>query len=359
MDKYSCDIVVVGGGVIGCSAAYYLSKKYRVILVEKEYPGAGASGACSGGLNYFGKKGKILEQAVESLYIYKDLEKKLQIDLEKDQNRKILLIANEENQLELINKLVEECVIKGLNAKFINCRTIKKMLPVIPGNLVGGAIAGGGLQGVVNPFNLILGFLQKFRDNKGIILKKQKVEELLVKNKKIEGVRTTSFKIKSFAVLITAGYDSIELLNPFSFNTHLIPCKGTVLITEKNPNWLKINLLSAGFLKESNRKNKVNLTIEQTFSGNILIGSSSEFYKNDKLVNNDIVMEIAQKAIKLLPILRKEKIIRIFTGVRPFRQKGPFIGKIPKIEGLFAAFGHSGMGITLAPYVGKKISTLM
>jgi sarcosine oxidase subunit beta len=359
MEKNNCDSIVVGGGIIGCALAYYLSKKkHHVVLLEKNFPAAGASGACNGGLSYLGKKGQLLDQAIESLYLYKELDKELQVKLEKDQNRKILFLAENEKEMEFIDELVQECNNRNMDANLKSCNEVKKILPIISGPFLGGAIAGGGLHGIVNPFNIINGFLQKFKTNGGKLFKNQEVKEILVQNCMIFGVKTESFELKSSTVIICAGYETNELLKPLKFDCCLIPSKGTVLITEKSFIDMNINILSAGFLEE-NEKSSINLAIEKTLHNNILIGTSAELGKTDLEIESEIVFKIAKKATDRFPILKTTNLIRTFSGIRPVRTDGPFMGVIPGIQGLFAAFGHGGMGITLAPYVGKMVANLI
>ncbi|MEW6622814.1 MAG: FAD-dependent oxidoreductase [Bacillota bacterium] len=358
MNKHQYDYIVVGAGIIGCAVAYYLSKQSsKVLLIDKLFPAAGASGACNGGLSYLGKKGELLDQAVESLLLYKELEKELETDLGKDQKGQILFFSDTPEQGQLLEEIVNECKSRTLDAKLISGTKVMESFPYLTGSISAGAIAGGGLQGVVNPFKAICGFLKKTKQNGGMLIRNEEAKEILLQGGMVYGVRTNNGEFRAPAVVVCTGYEIDRLLKPLGLASEIIATKGTVLVTGKSKMKLKANLLYAGFL-ENNCHSKVNLALEQTLDGNILIGSSAE-NSLGKEIDNQITSQIAKTALKSVPKLKNEHIIRIFSGIRPTRKGGPFIGKIPGINGLAAAFGHGGMGISLAPYTGKYLAQLL
>ena len=77
------DVVVIGGGIVGCAAAYYLGKKGFQVLVVEKGPSVGlqASGRNGGGVRQHGRKAA-LPLAMESVKLWATLEKELQADLE-------------------------------------------------------------------------------------------------------------------------------------------------------------------------------------------------------------------------------------------------------------------------------------
>ncbi len=78
-----CDVIIIGGGVIGAAIAYYLSKRHiKTILVEKNYLASNTSGACDGCIFMQSKKpGRHLELALQSSELYKTLPDELECDV--------------------------------------------------------------------------------------------------------------------------------------------------------------------------------------------------------------------------------------------------------------------------------------
>lgn len=93
------EMVIIGGGVIGCSIAYYLAKKrVKVIVVErKEGLCYGASGANQGGCPVQLFESPVLELIKESLKLHKDLSEEIEYDFEY-QNMGSLLCSVDEKQ---------------------------------------------------------------------------------------------------------------------------------------------------------------------------------------------------------------------------------------------------------------------
>ena len=82
--KVYADVLVIGGGVMGASSCYYLSKKnLKVVLVEKSGIATGASGSCDGFIFLQSKKDNdLILLTRESLKIFENLSEELSYDIE-------------------------------------------------------------------------------------------------------------------------------------------------------------------------------------------------------------------------------------------------------------------------------------
>ena len=83
MKKYFTEVVVIGGGIIGTSIAYYLAKSGKdVILLEKGGIGCGTSSSCDGFMFLQTKKpGLFLELAIKSGEMYSTLSEEIGFDV--------------------------------------------------------------------------------------------------------------------------------------------------------------------------------------------------------------------------------------------------------------------------------------
>ncbi|HWP51361.1 MAG TPA: FAD-dependent oxidoreductase, partial [Clostridia bacterium] len=102
MNKY--DVVVIGGGVIGCSASYYLSRRgQKVLLIEKKDHAQGSAGATDGVVSYHTKKpGKQMDLAVQSMKLFKSLPDDLQENIEYEENCGGFQAAEDKDQWDML-----------------------------------------------------------------------------------------------------------------------------------------------------------------------------------------------------------------------------------------------------------------
>src|SRR5436305_3388003 len=106
MPAHTCDVAVIGGGVIGCAVAYYAAKQgARVAVIERAMVGCGASSANAGGINLSTKKGKrTLALGMASQRLYEGLSAELDCDVEYTIVGK-LIVAEREAEVAFLEEL--------------------------------------------------------------------------------------------------------------------------------------------------------------------------------------------------------------------------------------------------------------
>lgn len=351
------DAIVIGAGIIGASCAYYLSKKgLKVAVVEKAYPATGASGACNGGLSCFGKSGEQLENAYQSLIMYKNLENELETPLEISQDEKLVLIVDSKEKAYHLEKSIDEISHLGINARLMNKENLAS---IFKGEKVPYAAAEilDGLHGWTNPFSIVNAYLDGLLKNGGGIYKNWCASDILMQNRAVYGLTNGTEMILSPVVINCGGVDAAYVWDSLGIDIEILSNRGIVLVTEQTPWEERSKFLSADFWSEDT--NRVTLAIEQTIDGNLLIGSSRELGNKSSDIDLEIIMAIANNAISYFPKLKDVSVIRAFTGFRPYRKEGPFLGKINGYEGLYAAVGFGGTGITMAPWAGSTLAGMI
>ena len=138
MKKYSTEVAVLGGGIIGTSIAYYLAKAGKdVILVEKNGIGRGTSSACDGFMFLQTKKpGLFLELAIESAKMYTGLSDELGLDVHYRKNGGLILIETKEQQ-EIMEQIANKQRASGLDVVLIDQKEMKKREPLTSDKLLG------------------------------------------------------------------------------------------------------------------------------------------------------------------------------------------------------------------------------
>ena len=183
------------------------------------------------------------------------------------------------------------------------------------------------------------------------------------KVKKIGKVYTSSGKeIIAKEVVCACGAWSEGLGKLLGCRIPVIPRKGILIVTEALPKVINHVILDYDYMcsKFGDKDNDFGFTIEQTKSGNLLIGSTREFVGFNDRINFGKVSQLICKARKFFTFLDDVNIIRIFSGFRPYSDsKLPIMGKASEFGNLWVAAGHEGDGIALSPVTGLLMSSLI
>jgi sarcosine oxidase subunit beta len=382
--KIYADVLIIGGGVIGSSICYYLSKKgINTILVEKSNISAGASGSCDGFVFLQSKKDPdLIKLTKESLKIFETLADELAYDIEfekcgglviytenKNKDSKSNLInlnkstnPDNLNNLDYLNNLNNN--YEKIKVKRIGMIDLHKIEPFISPDVIEADLCED--EGQVNPINLNFGFAGAAKKKGAKILTFEEVTSFKVKNsdmvKKINKIYTSSGKeIVAKEVVCACGAWSAELGNRLGLNIPVIPRKGNLVVTEVLPKAINHVILDYDYLCckfDGGLEN--GFTIEQTKSGNLIIGSTREFAGFDSSIDIDKLAKVLVRAGKIFPFIKEVNIIRMFTGFRPYSYDGlPLLGKVPDFENFWLASGHEGDGIALSPITGQLMAAII
>lgn len=370
-DILSSEVVIIGGGVIGAAAAYYLCKEgAEVMIVEADDLASGASGACDGFVSLQTKQpGEHLELARESAKLFPSLAEDLEVDIEYNPCGG-LMFATSQEQLKELRARVKKLKSAGLDVEMVGAADLKKMLPE-PGKEIKGA-SYCPEDGQVNPISLNLGLAQKAQEMGAVVLRDCKVENIVVMNGRVREIRTTAGSIHSRRVVCAAGTGSNEIGKMIIVDIPVLPQRGQILVTEPEEPVLDKIVSGAEYLgtkaniaelmpqDEEAMRLGLGFTVEQTKSGNLLMGSTREFAGFDNETTPEAINAIARNALKYFPWIKDLDVIRSFAGLRPYSPDGlPIMGTVKGVRGFFIATGHSGDGICLAPITGKLISELV
>ncbi|MFZ7102805.1 MAG: NAD(P)/FAD-dependent oxidoreductase [Peptococcaceae bacterium] len=362
----------MGGGIIGLASAYYLTKaNKRVLLIEKNEIGAGASGACDDMILLQSKRpGILLSLALESLLLYRSLAKELPVNIELENRGGMVLIESAE-QLSVMENFIKQQQASGLDVTLFEREQIKKYQPFASEHLLASTYSS--LDSQVNPLKTMQAFLVA-ANSKGLSLKKG------------SGVKNIEF-IDDYKWKVTTD-DNVSYMSEFVINaagawanniTELIdihfpikPKKGQIAVTEQIPTLGKTNIWSADYIvmklnPELARGRPVilnelgiGLAFSQTSDGNYFIGGSREYVGFDVSTNVQGINLMIKEATRFFPILKNVHIIRTFAGLRPASDDGkPYLGPLPERPGFLMAAGHEGDGIALAPITGKILSLMV
>jgi len=357
-------ILIIGGGVIGTSIAYYLAKEnVRVTLIESGDLASGSSGACDGLVFMQSKKPGIhLTLAMDSLKRFEALQKELPVDIEFKKTGGLVIISNDA-EYSAMEKYVEEQQGIGLDVHLLDSVQTHKKEPLLSSSVIGAAFSP--LDAQVNPIALTLGFALAAKKNNAEIVTGTKVLGIHTENNRVTGVATTGGNITADIVVNAAGSMAGLISQMVDVHVPVKPRRGQIVVTHAGRRILDHCLISAAYIAakyDPVLADKVGqgISMEQADNGNLLLGSTREFVGFDNKNTISGIRDIIRQTASVVPALKQFQVIRTFAGFRPFTPDGlPLLGPVKSLDGFVMAAGHEGDGIALSPITGYLMAQLL
>ena len=364
MSNITSDAVVVGAGVIGASIAYQLTKAgLDVVLIDRNEPAGETSGACDGLVFCQSKKPGIhLQMAIESKKIFDGLIGQLPFDMEYENTGGMVTIESEAEYLAM-EKYVEQQRAGGLDVSLLDAKTAHEMEPALADSVIGAAYSP--IDGQINPLTLNLGLAFGAKQLGATLLMREPVTAVLCEKGKVSGVKTAKRQITAPLVVNAAGIYAPEIAGMIGLNLPIKPRRGQLLITAPVPKMINTCMISASYIAskfdpslaaEAARA----VSLEQTVTGSLLLGSTREFVGYDRSTTAEGIARIGENASRVLPGLKNIQVVRAMAGLRPYTPDGlPILGFVEQAEGFVMAAGHEGDGIALCAITGALITQLI
>ncbi|QGH35706.1 glycine oxidase ThiO [Gracilibacillus salitolerans] len=332
------DQIIVGGGVMGASISYELSKRgYQVLLLEENTIAAEASSAAAGMLGVqmeFEADSPLFRFAKESRALFPRLAKELLeesgIDIQLIEKGALKLVYHQD-EIDALKRIASFQTQQRVEAKVISPATIPEK--ELANDFYAALYCP--TEGQVSAPHLTKAFAKAAEHHGAVIMEQTKVHDILSENGQVTGVKTAGKAYTADRVIMTCGFKSSQFPQ---YIKQFTPVKGECLsvITEKP--LIQSTIFTEGCYLVPKRGNR------------IIIGATSKPNQTDKDVKVASVLHLLSRAKQILPALNKATIEKVWAGVRPLTKDGfPYLGEVPDVSGLYVATGHYRNGILLAP----------
>jgi len=351
MEK-TADIVIIGGGIIGVSIAYYLGKRgaKNVVLLEKDLIGMGSTGLCAGGIRRQWSTEVNMQFAMKSFEVFQNFEEEFGVSPE---FHKIgyLFLARDEEELESFKKNIEFQKRFDVPSKLLTREEIKKACPFLNvEDVVGGAFCD--TDGYAGPTEVTNAIAKEARRHGVKILEKIEVISIEVSRDRIVSVTTRDGRVETRTVVNAAGPYAANVGKLAGVEIPVNPIRRQLFVTnpfDKIPRSVPLTI-----------DHKQNFYFRREGECVLLSGPQDERPSFNLTTDFDSMVQTAEKAMHRVPVFEKAKINRGWAGLYEISPDNhAILGKVPEVEGLILAVGFSGHGFQHGPAAGMTIAELI
>lgn len=346
----TADIVIIGGGVMGASAAYHLAQRgiKNIVLLEKEeFFGTGATGRCAGGVRYQFSTGINVKLSMESLPMIERFKDEIGQDINYRQCGYLLVATNEKDKaefkhnVELQNKL-------GVQTQLLSGDEVRARLPLMRFE---DAIAGtyNPKDGLVDPNSVVAGYISAAQKLGVKAFTQAGVTGIAASGDKISSVETASGAIQTRRILNAAGPWASQIGEMAGVQLPIVPIRRQMFTTTPMPQVPNDFPFVIDFAKS--------LYFHREGEG-LLIGMSNQNEKPgyDQNVDEDFELDNLEAAIERMPIVEKAGRISHWAGLYEVTPDAhPIFGATP-LDGFYVCAGFSGHGFMHGPVAGKLMA---
>ena len=362
----SSKVVVIGGGVVGCSVAYHLAKFgwKDTILLERDQLTSGTTWHAAGLVSQLGPSAAITKIRKYSLELYKKLEKEIDFSSGLKLNGALSIATTKGRWQELLRQATTAQLF-NVNVEVLNVKEIKKIYPIINDkDILGGIFMPG--DGQADPVGVTNLLAKAARKEGAKIFQNSPVQKILTKNGKVHSVQLKDHIIECEYVVLATGMWSRQIGEDIGISIPLYPAEHFYVITEPMKDLPKnIPVLrdfdDSLYLKEDAGKMLIGIFEGKSIPAFNQTNRVPEDFSFGEFPENFEHFEPYLKAsLKRVPILQKAGIRKFFAGPESFTpDTNTLLGEVPEVKNLFSCCGLNSIGIGSGGGVGKVTAEWM
>lgn len=353
MKRSNADVIIVGGGIMGAAAAFFLRQRGRsVILLEQGLIGQQASGVNFGAVRRLGRFPPQLPLATRSRQIWEKLPQLIGMDSEFLVTG-LIRVGYRQDQADAMEAHALEAAQYGLALEMYRGRAMREKFPFLGSEVV--AAQYSPTCGHANPRLAAPGF-----GRAAARLGAQIEERTCITTVEKDGAtfRATAADDRVFCapnLLITAGAWAGQLSEQFGEAVPLVGRGPQIAVTEPMPYGI-VPVVTVSLLRPEE-----GIYFRQVKRGNIVFGGGARTTafldeRRAKVAPENTLSQFRQLR-RISPALARLNIIRVWSGVEGYLpDEIPVIGPSSKVDGLYYAFGFCGHGFQLGPGVGDTMA---
>lgn len=368
--KDTADVVIIGGGCMGASVAYHLTRLglNDVVVVERErLLGMGSTGRNAGGVRHQFSSEANVRLSIESIHLFERFREEVGYDIDFHQDGYLFLLSKEESVQAFLRGVEMQ---RRLGVK-VDVLTPDEARRLAPGLEVEGVRAATfcSRDGIADPNGVTMGFAKAAQAAGARIYRDTEVTGIKLDGRRVRAVETTRGIISTGRVVNAAGPHAQSIGKMAGIEIPVLPYRRHIFITEPLKRHQAQQAFDMSGRTESGPPDSKIMVIDFETSfyfhregAGILFGMSDpdEPPSFDLTVSWDFLEQVTQVAVKRLPLLEHAAIAHAWAGLYETTPDAmPIIGPASELEGFFMITGFSGHGFQHSPAAGRILAEMI
>ncbi len=349
----TADVAIIGGGILGISAAYFLAqhKRLQIAVFEKDLLAQGSTGLSVGGIRQQFSHPSNICLSQDTLRFFETFQQEHGISL---QFKKVgyLFLAQRKDTWSDFEANIQTQRSLGVPVELLSAEEVRYRWPYLRcEDLLGGTF--GPEDGYADPYEVTMAIARAVRSAGVAVYEKTKVTGISLKENRVTGLRTVRGSVSAPVIINAAGPWGGEICRMVGRNYPVFPFRRQVFVTKpfpviSKPVPLILDFDSLFYMREE--------------GPGLLMGKSDpeEPSSFNTQVDRIFMERVIEAACHRAPLLEEAEIAKGWAGLYTITpDENAIIGHIPGIEGFYCAIGFSGHGFQHGPAVGRILSDLI
>lgn len=347
----TASVVIIGGGVVGCSIAYHLARRGQrdVVVLEREAVGSGTTSKAAGGIRAQFPTETEIRFSLEAVQVFERFEEEFGVDIGYRKIGYLFLVSDPADLAGFRERMALQRRL-GVDVREIAPSEASAIVPALRVDDLLAAVWGPN-DAMAGPAEVTNGFARRARELGARIVEGVDVTAITVERGRAAGVVTTAGAISAPVVLNAAGPAGAAVGRLAGVSLAVQPRRRHIFYTEPFPDIpgpvpLTTDRASGFYFRKE---------MEQL----LLSPGDVEDIGEDFTVPVDRarIDETVEKAVHRIPVVEKARIAGGWAGLRPLTPDDhAIIGWAPGVEGFFVAVGFGGHGFQHSPATGRYVS---
>jgi sarcosine oxidase subunit beta len=347
----TASVVVVGGGVVGCSIAYHLARRGQrdVLVLEREAVGAGTTSKAAGGIRSQFPTETEIRFSLEAIGVFERFQEEFGVDIGYRRIGYLFLVSDPDDLAGYRERMTLQRRL-GVDVREITPADARALVPALHVDDLIAAVWGPG-DGMAGPAEVTQGFARRARELGARIVEGVDVTAIDVERGRTRGVATSGGTVSAPIVINAAGPAAARVGRLAGVTVPVQPRRRHIFYTEPFPE------IPGPVPHTTDRAS--GFYFRKEMEQLLLSPGDVEDIGEDFAVPVDRarIDETVEKAMHRIPVIEKARIAGGWAGLRPLTPDDhAIIGWAPGVAGFFLAVGFGGHGFQHSPATGRYVA---